>query len=108
MKVQITQFCKRLNKPSTIISVVSQVVSTLLLLGVHVDQSMVMGVAAAGCSIMVTMGILNNPDTQKKGFGDDLLICSSSGKLEKHVMVNGQMVCEVCGSVYVPPDTAAA
>jgi uncharacterized membrane protein len=103
MKVQLMHFANRLRKPSTIISLISQVVSILLLLGVHVDQSAVMGVAAAACSVMVTLGVLNNPDSEKKGFGDDILTCSSSGLPEKHVMVNGQMVCQKCGSVYVPP-----
>ncbi|MDR1705155.1 MAG: hypothetical protein LBS19_10810 [Clostridiales bacterium] len=108
MKQQLMLFVTRLKKPSTLISLISQVVSILLLLGVHVDQNAIMSVAAAGCSVLVTMGVLSNPDTKKKGYGDDLLTCSKEGKLCKHVMVNGQMVCEDCGAVYTPPEGEGA
>jgi uncharacterized membrane protein len=107
MKVQLKQFALRLRKPSTLLSLISQAVSILLLLGVHLDQTVIMGVAAAVCSILVTLGVLSNPDTAKKGYGDDMYPCSSTGELEKHVPVNGQMVCEKCGSVYTPPSAAA-
>ncbi len=102
IKVQLMHFAERLRKPSTLLSMISQGVSILLMLGVKVDQSLIMTVATAGCSILVMLGILSNPDSQKKGYGDDILICSSTGEDEKHVKVNGQMVCEKCGAVYNP------
>ncbi len=102
MKDQLVAYMGRLRKPSTLLSLVSQVVSILLLLGIHINQSAVMAVAAAVCSLMVTLGILSNPDTAKNGYGDDILTCSVSGKKEKHVLVNGQMVCQNCGTVYQP------
>ncbi|MDR1754399.1 MAG: hypothetical protein LBR74_05770 [Eubacterium sp.] len=105
MNAQLKSFICRLRKPSTIISIISQVLSILLLLGIRVDQSLIMSIAAAGCSILVAFGILSNPDTVKKGFGDDIYPCSSTGDLEKHLMVNDQMVCQVCGSIYKPPET---
>jgi uncharacterized membrane protein len=105
MKEQIMLYIGRLKKPSTIISLTSQVVSILLLLGVHINQTEVMGIAAAICSLLVTMGVLSNPDSNKKGYGDDLKICSNDGNLTKHVLVNGQMVCEECGAVYKEPET---
>jgi uncharacterized membrane protein len=111
LKVTLKQFVKRLSKPSSILSLLSQVLSVLLLLGVHIDQTKIMGIGAAVCSVLVALGILSNPDTKNKGYGDDLYPCSNTGELEKHVVVNGQLVCETCGAVYgsqppPPADTA--
>lgn len=102
MNQQLKQFLKRLRKPSVIMSVVSQIITALLLLGFDVDKSLVMAIATIGCSILVTLGILSNPDSTKKGYTDNMLTCSNSGKKEKHIMINGQMVCTECGAVYDP------
>jgi uncharacterized membrane protein len=107
MKEQLKQYAARLRKPSTLLSITSQIVSILLLLGVHLDQTAIMGVAAGVCSLLATLGILSNPDTENKGFGDDILHCSKDGRLEKHVTVNGQQVCQNCGTVYTPPAAPA-
>ena len=93
MKEQLTQMFLRLKKPSVVLSIVSQVVAILLMLGLKVNESTIMAVATGGCSILATMGILSNPDASKSGYGDDLLICSKSGQLERHGMVNGPMGC---------------
>ncbi len=104
-KAQLKNFVTRLRKPSILIGLVSQVISVLILVGVRVDQTAVMGVVTAITSILVTMGVLSNPDTKKKGFGDDIYPCSLTGELEQHVLVNGQLVCQKCGAVYDPSVT---
>lgn len=88
----------RIRKPSTIISLVSQVVALLLLVGYDLDKNIIVSVATVLCSILVTLGILSNPDTENKGYGDDIRPCSKEGKNTCHVKVNGQMVCAVCGT----------
>lgn len=102
MKEQLMQMLHRLKKPSVLLSIVSQVVAVLLMLGFDVNEGMVMSVAVGISSVLVTLGILSNPDAHKSGYGDDILTCSASGNLEPHVMVNGQMVCANCGAVYNP------
>lgn len=100
--VQIQQIIKRLKKPSVLLSLVSQIASLCILFGFNVNENMVMSVTTIVCSVLVTLGIMSNPDTKKNGYGDDVLTCSTSGDKEVHVNVNGQMVCANCGAVYVP------
>lgn len=92
----------RLKRPSTILSLIAQVVSILLLMGVNVNESLILSISAIACSILVALGILSNPDTETKGYGDDILHCSNDGKGTCHVKINGQMICKECGAVYTP------
>jgi uncharacterized membrane protein len=101
-KVQWQLVLSRLRRPSVIMSVASQLISLLMILGVHLNQNTIMTVVTIGCTMLASLGILSNPDTQKGGFGDDILTCSATGKKEPHVMVNGQLVCKSCGAVYEP------
>ena len=94
----------RLKKPSVLLSVVSQILALLLIFGVKVDESLVMQIAVILCSILATLGVMQNPDTRKKGYGDDILKCSRTGKMEPHVMVNNRMVCVNCGAEYAPDE----
>lgn len=106
--MQIKSIISRLKKPTVLLSIASQIVSLLLLLGFNINESMIMTVVTIGCSVLVTLGIMSNPDTKNTGYGDDLLVCSNSGQLEPHVMVNSQMVCKNCGAVFQPPVISTA
>ncbi|MEG2518810.1 MAG: hypothetical protein RSB65_04065, partial [Oscillospiraceae bacterium] len=100
----MTQFkviLERLKKPSVLISIASQIATILLLFKVNVDMTIVTGVITALGSILVLLGILSNPNTQNKGFGDDILPCAGCGKDTVHLMVNGEMVCRECGTVFI-------
>ena len=98
----------RLKKPSVVLSVVSQILSLLLIFGVKIDENLVMQIAVILCSIFVTLGVMQNPDTQKKGYGDDILKCSRTGEMEPHVMVDNRMVCVNCGTEYTPDNGGRA
>lgn len=100
---QIKHALRMLKKPSVLISLISQLVTLLIALGLDINKSAVMAAAALLCSILACLGILSNPSAGKQGFGDDLLVCSRSGKVEPHTLVNGQMVCRKCGAVYDNP-----
>lgn len=97
---QLQLTLRRLRKPSVMLSLISQVVAILVLLGYPVQEDLVMGVAVSACSVLVLLGIMSNPDTKKKGYGDDLLQCANSGLIEQHTMINGEMICTKCGAVY--------
>lgn len=101
-KTQFKQMVSRLRKPSVALSLVSHVLTLCITMGFELNENHIMSVATILCSILVTLGILSNPESLKKGYGDDYLICSASGKLEQHVKVNNQMVCANCGAVYNP------
>ncbi len=88
---------KRLKNPSVLISIGSQIVTILLLFNIQVDVDLITGVIAAACSIFVLLGILSDPNTQNKGYPDDVFQCSHCNKPTEHVVVNGQMVCRECG-----------
>lgn len=90
----------RLKKPSTILSLISQIVSILLLLGFNLNENLIISIATAACAVLVTLGILSNPDTEKKGYGDDFFYCAKDGKKTHHLKINGQMVCKDCGTIY--------
>ncbi|MDR2933291.1 MAG: hypothetical protein LBV27_09310 [Oscillospiraceae bacterium] len=108
---QLRCILKRLQRPSVLLSLVSQFVSIMIMFGFNINENMIMAAATIVCSMLATLGIVSNPDTQKNGFGDDILVCSKSGEMEPHVMVAGQMVCKNCGAAYaggVDNDSGAA
>lgn len=97
--MQIKSFILRLKNPSVILSILSQIIALLLLFGFKINENIIMSVAAIACSILTTLGILSNPDTKNKGYGDDIITCSECGKSCVHCNVNGQMICSNCGTV---------
>lgn len=102
MKQQILQILKRLRKPSVLLSIVSQIVAILLMFGFNINQSNVMTIASLMCTLLVTIGILSNPDAPTKGDSSDMKICSKTGKLEKHVLIKEQWICTECGAAHTP------
>ena len=52
----------RLKNPTVILSIVSNLISLSLLLGYKLDYSLIMSAVTIICSIMVTLGIMTNPD----------------------------------------------
>ena len=59
-KYFLKKLLRRLKRPSTLLSLVSQVAALLLLIGFKIDQNAIMGIATAACSILITLGILSN------------------------------------------------
>lgn len=107
MNPQLQLIIKRLKNPSVILSLVSQVITILLLIGVKINENTVMTVATAACSIFITLGIISNPDSTKVGYGDDILPCALTGENQQHVQINGKMVCVTSGAVYNPASEPA-
>lgn len=70
--------------------------------GVDLNRQAVMTVATIACSLLVTLGILSNPDSSKTGYGDDIMTCSSCGETSLHVQANGQFICKNCGNITDP------
>lgn len=99
---QIKLLLARLKSPSVIISIVSQVAAILVLLGHTVDANLVTTMAAAVCSLLVTLGILSDPNTQNKGFGDDLRYCDHCGAVTPHITITGTLTCRNCGDQTTP------
>lgn len=95
---------KRLLNPSIIISIVAQIASVLTLFQLNVDMNIVETVVTAICSILVLLGIVSNPDTMNKGYGDDIKFCTNCNKYCEYVMVAGKLICKECGCAFTPPN----
>lgn len=91
----------RLKKPSVFVSIVSEIIAIMLIFNVKVDVGVAEGLLAAVSSIFVTLGILSNPMKLGKGYQDDMRICENCGKMKRHVLVGGQLLCEDCGTKFV-------
>ena len=94
---QFKIFLNRLKKPSVILSLISQIIIILSLLNINVDTNQINAVATGIMSILVTMGIMSNPDTKNKTFGDDIRLCENCGNTDIHVDISGELTCTVCG-----------
>lgn len=62
---------KRLRNYGLWVSLASFVLLLLNNFGVDIDESKYNGIVDSILAILVLLGILNNPTTEKKGFGDD-------------------------------------
>lgn len=100
-KEQFKEVLNRLKKPSVILSITSHIITILLLLHVNVDTDAVTGIVTAITSILVILGIISNPSTKNKGYGDDILKCSKCDKKTIHHLINGNLVCSKCGNVHL-------
>lgn len=87
----------RLKKPSVIISLISQIGGIILLISHNGDINLITKVIIAISSILVTLGIVSNPDSHNAFYGDDICICTECHKPCAHVEVNGTLVCCECG-----------
>ena len=63
MKEKLFDLGKRMSNVGTILALVSAVVFILMQFGITVDSEKVNNVVEAVCSILVLLGILNNPKT---------------------------------------------
>ncbi|MEG1441607.1 MAG: phage holin [Oscillospiraceae bacterium] len=101
---QLKIILNRLKKPSVLLSIASQIVAILLLFNVNIDMNIVTGVITAITSIFVLLGIISDPTTQNKGYGDVFLKCEHCNKDAIYTVVDGRLVCSQCGTEYVPKD----
>ena len=69
----------RLNNRGTIISLVALVVSLLMQFGFNIDSEKVLGIVQTVCSILILLGVMNNPVDNTK-----MYIPSLSDKLAEN------------------------
>ena len=74
----IKSIINRLNNRGTIISLVALVVSLLLQFGMNIDSEKIMGIVQTICSILILLGVMNNPIDNTK-----MYIPSISDKLSE-------------------------
>lgn len=95
--VQLRLILKRIRKPSVIASLTSQIIALLVLFEVQIDTAFISNFVTVITSIMIILGIFSNPDSQQKGYGDDIRTCSKCKQLTQHVKIGDNMICVNCG-----------
>ena len=58
----------RLNNKGTIISLAALIVSLLVQFGFNIDSDKVMGIVQTICSILILLGLLNDPTESTTGY----------------------------------------
>jgi len=88
------QILSRLKNPTVVLSIASNLIALFLLLGYKVNEGVVMSVVTITCAILVTLGIMSNPDYNT----DNMLYCPLDKARTYHVEVAGKKMCSVCGN----------
>ena len=77
MKQTVKSILNRLNNKGTIIALASLIVSLLVQFGLNIDSDKIIGIVQTICSILILLGILNNPvnnsDVYIPHFSDQLI-----------------------------------
>lgn len=58
----------RLNNKGTIISLAALIVSLLIQFGVDIDSEKILGIVQTICSILILLGLLNDPTQNTKAY----------------------------------------
>ncbi|MCI5630197.1 MAG: hypothetical protein MR346_11320 [Clostridium sp.] len=64
----IKSILKRLNNKGTIISLAALIVSLLVQFGLNVDSDKIIGIVQTVCSILILLGLLNDPTENTTGY----------------------------------------
>ena len=94
MKTKLGQVISRLKNPTIVLSVASHLISFVILMGYKVNEGVVMAGLAIICSVLVTLGIMSNPDYNT----DNRLFCVRCREKTYHVEVAGRKLCTICGN----------
>ncbi len=93
-------FWRNLKNPQTLSTVASQIVAMLLLVGVRMDEEIVLTVIGMAIGLLSTLGLIHKSESSDLGLYAKRLHCSRSGKLTTHLLIGGRMICRDCGAVY--------
>ena len=64
----VKSILKRLNNKGTIISLTALIVSLLVQFGLNIDSDKVIGIVQTICSILIILGVLNDPTENSTGY----------------------------------------
>jgi len=93
----------RLKNPVVVLSIASQLISLFVLMGYHVNESLILSLLAIVCSILIALGIMTNP--APRGEGGDSLLCSTCEEKTLHIQAGKSRFCSNCGKIHT--DSAA-
>ena len=64
----VKSILKRLNNKGTIVSLAALIVSLLAQFGLNIDSNKVIGIVQTICSILIILGVLNDPTESSTGY----------------------------------------
>lgn len=64
----VKSIIKRLNNKGTIVSLAALIVSLLVQFGLNIDSDKVIGIVQTVCSILIILGVLNDPTENTTGY----------------------------------------
>lgn len=94
--IQLKTYLNRLKNPTVVISIVSEIILVLTMLNINVDKQAINVVVTGISTILVTLGIMSNPDTVNKTYSDDIMYCENCQKDTVHAKVSDDMICLDC------------
>lgn len=68
MSKVLKSIATRLNNKGTIISLAALIVSLLIQFGVDIDSEKILGIVQTICSILILLGLLNDPTQNTKAY----------------------------------------
>ena len=68
MKKTIKSILVRLNNTGTILAIAGLIVSLLVQFGLDIDSDKVLGIIQTICSILIALGVLNDPTQNTKAY----------------------------------------
>lgn len=98
-KERLKTFFVRLKNPVVITSIVSQVLIIFTVFKINVNQDAVSKAVVAICSILVSLGVLNNP-TNPKPTKTIKIKCTHCGETTEYLLLNGEIMCDDDGNPY--------
>ena len=93
-------FLRNLKNPKTLLTVATQIVAMLILVGVQMDEEIVLTAIGMMVGLLSTLGVIHKTEASDLGICVKRMTCSRSGRQTIHLLIGGQMVCKECGAVY--------
>lgn len=107
-KDKVNSILKRFKNPMVITSIISQTLIILTIMKINIDTDAVTKIVVAVCSILVSLGIMNNPEKNKnleknsaKFDKKTLKIkCPNCGETTEYLMVDCELMRDDEGNLY--------
>lgn len=105
---QVLLYLQRLKKPSIFFTLAAQLFSFGLFLIGQETLALITVAPPAFALFLSLMGILSDPDAEKKGFGDDFAYCKHCGVKTRYVNIAGKRYCRICGTIHEDTESSSA
>lgn len=107
-KDKVASILKRFKNPMVITSIISQILIILTIMKININADAITNIVVAVCSILVSLGIMNNPEKDKNSeknaakFGKKTLKikCPNCDETTEYLMVDCELMTDDEGNLY--------